>query len=417
MEYVVKRNKTVVPFNQEKIVNAVLKAMNTINDNEKENKPLAIKIKNRVLKKLKTWDVDRPHVDQIHTLVENSLMDAKFYDVAREYITYRDANKPDIFRHRTEIKPYEYPNLAEYVDAIRGSYWTHTEFNFTGDVQDIKVNMSEKETNAAIRSMLAISQIENAVKKFWGTIDSKLPKPEISKVGSTFAESEVRHEDAYSQLLERLKLNDEFKTLSDVPCIAKRIKYLNKVNKNMKATDNRDFFETIILFSMFVENVSLFSQFFVLMAFNKYENRLKGISNAVEATSKEEILHANFGFDLIKIIKEENPDWFDDDLIEYIKKISYEAFEAEKEIIDWIFEYGDFPYLQKDTVIEYTKKRMNDSLKSIGLDDIFGVNEDAYDQFEWFEDELYGTGLVDFFYKRSIQYNKFTQSTTASDLF
>ena len=30
---------------------------------------------------------------------------------------------------------------------------------------------------------------------------------------------------------------------------------------------------------------------------------LKGISNAVEATSKEENIHAEFGFDLVNLIK------------------------------------------------------------------------------------------------------------------
>jgi ribonucleoside-diphosphate reductase beta chain len=31
-----------------------------------------------------------------------------------------------------------------------------------------------------------------------------MPKPEIGSVGATFAESEVRHQDAYSHLLEVL---------------------------------------------------------------------------------------------------------------------------------------------------------------------------------------------------------------------
>ena len=64
---------------------------------------------------------------------------------------------------------------------------------------------------------------------------------------------------------------------------------------------------------MFVENVSLFSQFLIMMAFNKHKNVLKGISNAVEATSKEEDIHARFGFELVNIIREENPDLFDKD--------------------------------------------------------------------------------------------------------
>jgi len=44
----------------------------------------------------------------------------------------------------------------------------------------------------------------------------------------------------------------------------------------------------------------------ITLSFNKEKNVLKGISNVVEATSKEEEIHGNFGAELINIIKEEN---------------------------------------------------------------------------------------------------------------
>ena len=129
--------------------------------------------------------------------------------------------------------------------------------------------------------MLAISQIEVAVKSFWGDIYHRIPKPEIGSVGSTFAESEVRHADAYSHLLEILGLNSEFKELKKKPAIMKRVRYLETALKNSKSDDNREYAESILLFSLFIEHVSLFSQFLIIMAFNKHKNMLKGISNVV----------------------------------------------------------------------------------------------------------------------------------------
>ena len=413
---VLKRNGTVVAFDENKIVTAVMKAQASLGD-EHINETEAKKIKTRVIKKLKTWGTETPHVDLIHTLVEHSLMDAKMYDLAREYITYRDMNKPDIFRKRTNVLPYEYPELMDYVDAINHAYWLRDEFNVSPDVQDIKINLSEKEREAALRAMLAISQIESAVKKFWGRIGDRMPKPEVESVGATFAESEVRHERAYSKLVEQLGLFDEFEKLKSVPCINSRIKYLEKVNKNIRAVENKDFFETIILFSMFVENVSLFSQFFILMSFNKHKNNLKGISNTIEATSKEENVHAMFGFELVNIIKDENPDWFDESLIEHIKEISYEAFEAEKEVVEWIYEKGDLEVIPKDVVLEYIKFRINNSLKAIGITEIFGVDESAMDTFEWFDDEVSVSKNNDNFNKRNTAYKKMSKSISEDDLF
>jgi ribonucleoside-diphosphate reductase beta chain len=413
--YVVKRNGETVLFEEEKIKRAVIKAMESINEVDADT---AEKIARITRKGIFRDDKDRiPHVDEIHDMVEHKLMDNGLNDVAKEYIVYRTKHRPNIFSKRTNLKPYEYPNLNEYVDAIRHSYWVHTEFNFTSDIQDFKVHLNEKERSALQRAMLAISQIEVAVKSFWGDIYKRMPKPEIGNVGATFAESEVRHADAYSHLIQLLGLNSEFESLLQVPAIRRRIKYLEKSISNSKAVDNRDYFESIVLFSMFVENVSLFSQFLVIMSFNKHKNMLKGISNAVEATSKEENIHAEFGFDLVNLIKSENPDWWTPELIEDLVDATIEAFEAESEIIEWIFEKGDLDFLTKSQAMEFIRHRFNVSLNSIGIENIFDVNETLLETTEWFDDEILTTKHTDFFNKRSINYSKKSKSITSNDLF
>ena len=51
----------------------------------------------------------------------------------------------NIFAPRVNILPYEYPQLLAYKDAIRHSYWIHTEFNFTTDIDDFKTKISKQE--------------------------------------------------------------------------------------------------------------------------------------------------------------------------------------------------------------------------------------------------------------------------------
>ena len=415
IRYVVKRSGEKEVFDTTKIERAVINAMNSIDKVDTEMAEKIARISTKAIFRNNKEHV--PHVDEIHDMVENKLMDNGLNDVAKEYIIYRSKNRPNIFEKRVNLKPYDYPNLNEYVDAIRHSYWVHTEFNFTSDIQDYKVHLNEKEKSAVERAMLAISQIEVAVKTFWGDIYKRMPKPEIGNVGATFAESEVRHADAYSHLIQLLGLNGEFENLLEVPAIRRRIKYLEKSISNSKAVDNRDYFESIVLFSMFVENVSLFSQFLVIMSFNKHKNVLKGISNAVEATSKEENIHAEFGFDLVNLIKSENPDWWTPQLIEDLIEATKEAYEAESEIVDWIFEKGDLDFLTKAQTMEFIKHRFNVSLNSIGIDSIFEINEPLLETTEWFDDEILTTKHTDFFNKRSINYSKKSKSITSNDLF
>lgn len=362
-----------------------------------------------------------PAVEEIQDLVEQALMEMDYYTTAKAYIIYRNERKKlrerDIFAKRTNFKPYEYPELYEYTTAIRHSYWVHTEFNFTSDVQDFHVNATDAERNALKNSMLAIAQIEVAVKTFWGDIYKRMPKPEIGAVGATFAESEVRHDDAYAHLLEILGLNNEFKNIKNIPVIQDRMDYLERVIELARTQENRDYFQSVMLFSLFVEHVSLFSQFLVIMSFNKHRNMFKGISNAVEATSKEENLHGMFGIDVINIIKQEHPEWFDDECRTLVVKACEQAYEAESKIVDWIYEAGELPFMPAANVKEFIKHRFNNSLAAIGMPRIFDISDALLEETDWFDNEVIATKHVDFFHKRSINYNKRSASVTSDDLF
>lgn len=419
---VIKRDFTTKPFHLHKVTNAISKAMTAVEmGGVADAERVSDKVYAALLERKKSDATYVPTVEEVQDFVEKKLMETEFFEVAKAYILYRNEQaqkrKSNIFEKRINLKPYEYPALYEYVPAIRHSYWIHSEFNFTSDVQDFKTSLSETERSAIKNTLLAISQIEVAVKSFWGDIYYKMPKPEIGSVGATFAESEVRHADAYSHLLEILGLNQEFKNLKKKPVMMKRVQYLETALKNAKSDDNREYAESILLFSLFIEHVSLFSQFLIIMAFNKHKNVLKGISNVVEATSKEEQIHGDFGIDIIKIIKDENPDWFDEEHALMIQHMCVDAFAAESKIVDWIFEKGELDFLPKAVINEFIKNRFNNSLTGIGIDKTFEIDEAFLNQTEWFDDEIIGTKHGDFFVKRSINYSKRTQSITSDDLF
>lgn len=314
-----------------------------------------------------------------------------------------------IFKKRQNIKPEEYPVCREFIDAIHNSFWKVSEFSFTGDIQDFKVKLSEEERRTVQRAMLAISQIENNVKEFWGDIWKHIPKPEISSVWYTFAGNEVIHTEAYSELLEVLGLNWEFEKISSIPEIQDRIDYLNKIK------DSEDFIEKLILFSIFIEHVSLFSQFYVIQSFTKEKNLLKNIDTVVEATSKEENVHWLFGIFLVNEIKKEVP--FSKEKIESIKQFADKALKAETKVLDWIFKDWDLDFLKKDTVITFMKKRLQNSLQKIGIEYTVYTDEEVLKETEWFNLRLTVGQHSDLFNTRGTDYTKKSEPVSVDDLF
>lgn len=317
-----------------------------------------------------------------------------------------------IFDKRVSYKPFEYPDVLGYVDAINAAYWLFTEFNFTSDIQDFKVRLDDVERSAVKNAILAISQIEVDVKTFWGNLHQRIPKPEFNDVGMTFGENEVRHSRAYAHLLEILSLNADFENLLEVPAIKGRIGYLNK---HIGSRDN--FVKSLILFTLLIENVSLFSQFAIVRSFQHNKNVLKGVDNVIQATMLEEEIHGQFGAALVNIIREEHPEMFTEEIEESIRQACYQAYEAECKVLDWIFEAGELEFLSIATVKEFIKYRFNDSLEMINFKPMFEVDHEVLKPLEWFIDEIVVSTQHDFFNKRPTSYTKRTQAISGDDLF
>ncbi|WP_405103754.1 ribonucleotide-diphosphate reductase subunit beta [Oceanobacillus sp. FSL H7-0719] len=416
---IIKRDGSTEEFMESKINDAIAKSGEETGEFGRKEAEI---LTSEVLEAIKSnHEQQNLSVEKVQDYVEEVLLHSSFKQTAKAYIIYREQRnqlrKPDIFKQRLNLKPYEYPQVIEYQHAIQHSYWLHTEFNYTSDIQDFKVNVSESERNTIKNAMLAIAQVEVAVKNFWGNLHNRIPKPEIGAVGATFSGNEVIHHDAYSHLLEILGLNSEFERIQEIPALAKRVNHLTQATKYAKTESDRDFTISLILFSLFIEHVSLFSQFLIIMSFNKHRNIFKGISNVIEATSKEEQIHGLFGIELVNIIREENPEWFDKDMENKIYEACQNSFVSEMEVIDWIYEDGDLDFLPKGVVKEFIKDRLNNSLRDVGFKHIFEVDENLVEKTDWFNDEIIATKHVDFFVKRSVNYTKRAKSFDANDLF
>lgn len=322
-----------------------------------------------------------------------------------------------VFDRRINYKPFEYPEILQFTDAINKAFWVHSEVDFTADVQDFHSHLDEKERNAIKNSLLAIAQIEVAVKSFWGNLYQHFPKPEFNGLGSTFAECEFRHSEAYSRLLEVLGYNNQFEKLLDIPVIRERIEYLDEALKDAKSEDNKKYVVSLILFSILIENVSLFSQFAIILSFTRFKGLMKNVSNIIGWTSVDEQIHANAGIYLVNKIKEEYPDFFDTDTIESIRKIVNHSIKVEEKILEWIFELGSIETISKENLINFMKFRVDESLKQIGIEQLYYISAEQYKPMAWFEEEVFANSLDDFFAKRPTEYTKHDKSITENDLF
>ncbi len=324
--------------------------------------------------------------------------------------------KPTIFDEQIARKPNKYPWTDKFCRAMWDGHWTDKEFNFSSDTQDFKVTLTDQEREIVVRTLSAISQIEVAVKTFWAKLGDNLPHPGIRDMGYVMANVEVIHNNAYERLLEVLDLSGVFEENLKLEWMQGRVNYLRKYTHRYYKDNKKQFIYALILFTLFVENISLFSQFYVINWFGK-RNLLKDTNQQTHYTLREEDLHAKAGIQIINTIRSELPELFDEELEQRILGEAEEAFKAESKIIDWMINGIDDTYLSASILKEFVKNRINSSLNQIGYKNVFQIDQNLINKTIWFDEQSLGNGMTDFFYQRPVEYSKNNKSYGEEDLF
>lgn len=319
----------------------------------------------------------------------------------------------NIFTSRESYLEFEYPEVQEYIDMMNTSFWVHKEVDFTSDVQDYRVNLTELERTAVRRALLSIAQVEVAVKKFWGNLYQMFPKPEFNDLGSTHAESETRHSQAYARLVEVLGLSNDFKSLLEVPIFKKRYNMMNQYLETAEVNQN---IAKLLFFTLVVENASLFSQFATVLYFSKFRGSMKNVSNIISWTSVDEQVHALTGIFLLNTLVSEGHVNISE-LQKEVDSFLPEYMEMESKLLDWIFERGELEHMSKSDLLNYMKWRLNDSLTKMGLKPVFPSYDSDPTMLDWFEDIVFAKSLDDFFAKRPTAYTKSNEAITGDSIF
>ena len=115
---------------------------------------------------------------------------------------------------------------------------------------------------------------------------------------------------------------------------------------------------------------------------------------------------------IINCLREEYPQYFDEDLENKVIEECNVAFKAESDIVDWIL--GDYKQegLDKDILKTFVAIKLNESLTGIGYQPQFKVDPELEAKTFWMTEGIYAPPKVDFFHGEPVTY---TQVDTTDD--
>lgn len=326
-----------------------------------------------------------------------------------------------LFEENKLLGQDQYPWCQEFIDAIWGGFWTANKFSFDSDYSDFLTRLSPQEREFVIRLIVAIVQVEVRVKKFWHDLGLHFPHESIHELGAMLSANEVIHGHAYRKLLTRLGLRAKIDEYLQHPALKGRVGYLTKHLEKNYGDDRKQYVYSLVLFTLFVENTSLFSQFYSLLWMDRNLKVLKDTAQQVKYTRNEELLHGQVGTKLINTLRAEYPDLFDAELEAKIVSECAVAYEAECQLIDWMI--GDYARvnngegLSADVLKNYVAERLNESLEGIGYEAQFATENILTQQSRWMKLDLLSPPRVDKFHVHPTAYSKGDTPFNSEELF
>ena len=238
------------------------------------------------------------------------------------------------------LRPMQYPIFYEmYQDAIKNT-WTVDEIDFSDDVVDLDRNLLPAERHLINRLVAFFATgdsivANNLVLNLYQHINS----PEARMYLSRQLYEEALHVQFYLTLLDTyIPDHDEraeaFAAIENIPSIRSKAEFCFKWMSSMEELteiqtreERKQFLLNLICFAACIEGLFFFAAF-AYVYFLRSKGLLNGLAAGTNWVFRDESCHMNFAFEVVKTIREEEPELFDEELSNRMVEMLDDAIEV-----------------------------------------------------------------------------------------
>ncbi len=277
------------------------------------------------------------------------------------------------------LRPMKYPVFYEmYLTGIKNN-WTVEELDFTQDVVDLRTKMSISERHLINRLVAFFATgdaivANNLVINLYQHVNS----PEARMFYGRQLFEEMLHQQAYLTLLDMYipdveERNEAFAAIHNINSIKKKADFcfkwidsISNLDRLRSSTDKSQFLLNLICFAACIEGLFFFAAF-AYVYFLRSKGLLPGLASATNMIFRDETNHMVAAFEVIKIVKSENPEFFNEGLKNSVYEMLAEAIECEYSFAEDVLSLG-VSGLSKSDMHDYLKYVADLRLTQLGFD-------------------------------------------------
>ncbi|AVQ27985.1 ribonucleotide-diphosphate reductase subunit beta [Fusobacterium ulcerans] len=289
--------------------------------------------------------------------------------------------------------------------TMMGNFWIPEKIDLTQDKNDYK-NLTDQEKEAYDGILSFLIFLDSIQTNNIPNVCDYITAPEINLILSIQTFQEAIHSQSYQYIIESILPKEIRNSIYDKwredKILFERNKYIAEMYQKFLEEPNDKNFSKVIIADYLLEAIYFYNgfNFFYLLA---SRNRMMGTSDVIRLINRDELSHVVIFQHLLKEIRNENPDFFND---EEIYSMFRKAVEQE---INWTNHIigNQILGITEETTEQYTKWLANERLRSIGLKPIYeGFNKNPYKHLTKFADtEGEGNVKANFFEGTVTSYN------------
>ncbi|WP_114239601.1 ribonucleotide-diphosphate reductase subunit beta [Dyella sp. C9] len=250
------------------------------------------------------------------------------------------------------LRPMRYPEFYEmYRNAIKNT-WTVDEVDFSLDVTDLRSKMSDADRHLIHRLVAFFATgdtivANNLVLNLYQHVNA----PEARMYLSRQLYEEALHVQFYLTLLDTYipdpaERNKAFAAIENIPSIRQKgefcfkwIDSIQDIRRLETREQRRQFLLNLICFAACIEGLFFFAAF-AYVYFLRSRGLLHGLASGTNWVFRDESCHMAFAFDVVRTVRAEEPDLFDDAMRAQIEEMLEDAIACETQFAEDVLSGG-----------------------------------------------------------------------------
>jgi ribonucleoside-diphosphate reductase beta chain len=280
------------------------------------------------------------------------------------------------------LRPMRYPAFFDrFKDAIKNT-WTVEEVDLHTDLADLeKLSPAERHLISRLVAFFATGDTivaNNLVLNLYQHVNS----PEGRLYLSRQLFEEAVHVQFYLNLLDTYVPDEQqrfeaFAAVENIPSIRRKAEFCFQWIDSVYALrelktrdDRRAFLLNVICFAACIEGLFFYGAF-AYVYFLRSRGLLHGLASGTNWVFRDESMHMAFAFDVVDVVRGEEPDLFDDEMAAAVRRMLAEAVDCEAQFADDLLG-GGVPGLSAADMRTYLEHVADRRLAQLGLPELYG---------------------------------------------